>query len=109
MIYHITEAANWDKALRNGSYITESIANEGFIHASQLSQIQGALERYYLGVPNLVILAIDESKCTSAIKFELAPNVGENFPHIYGKLNIEAVMAVYAVFTDAGGSNTFLI
>jgi uncharacterized protein (DUF952 family) len=109
MIYHITEATTWDSALRNGFYATQSIATEGFIHASQLNQIQGALERYYIGVSNLIILAIDETKCTPTVKFELAPNVGEQFPHIYGKLNIDAVTAVYAVFTDAGGNNTYLI
>ncbi len=109
MIYHITTQAAWEHALIQGAYSHDSIAAEGFIHASHLVQIQATLQRYYGNQSNLVILAIDATKCTPEIKFEMANSVGEEFPHIYGNLNTDSVTAVYAVFKDAKSNTTFLI
>lgn len=109
MIYHITTLKAWQDALIVEVYTHDSIIYEGFIHASQLVQTQATLQRYYSNQTGLVILAIDTTKCTPEIKYEMADSVGEEFPHIYGKLNTDAVTAVYAVFKDAKGNNTFLI
>ncbi|MBC7412167.1 MAG: DUF952 domain-containing protein [Bacteroidia bacterium] len=109
MIYHITTLQAWQQALIIGTYTHDSLVYEGFIHASKLEQTQATLQRYYSTQTNLVILAINLAKCTTEIKYEMADSVGENFPHIYGKLNIDAVSAVYSVFKDDKGNNTFLI
>ncbi len=109
MIYHITTLQVWQQALIIGEYMHDSLVQEGFIHASKLEQIQATLQRYYSTQTNLVILAINPANCRPQIKYELANSVGEEFPHIYGKLNTDAVSVVYAVFKDAKGNNTFLI
>ncbi len=92
MIYHVVTAANWQKALQQGFYEAPSLALEGFIHTSKAEQVKGVLERYYAGQSNLLLLHIDESKLTAPLKFELAPSVNEEFPHIYGRLNVDAVV-----------------
>jgi uncharacterized protein (DUF952 family) len=109
MIYHITTLQAWQQALIIGAYTHDSLVYEGFIHASKLEQTQATLQRYYSMQTNLVILTINPANCTPQVKYELADSVGEEFPHIYGKLNTDAVSAVYAVFKDAKGNNTFLI
>ena len=94
MIYHVITAINWQKAIEQGFYEAESLSEEGFIHSSKAEQVQGVLQRYYVGQTNLLLLHIDEAKLTSPLKFELAPSVNEEFPHIYGPLNIDAVTKV---------------
>ena len=91
MIYVVT-ADNWKAALAQGYYAADSLATEGFIHTSKESQVKGVLERYYQNQTNLLLLQIDETKLTAELKFELAPSVNEEFPHIYGRLNIDAVI-----------------
>jgi len=97
MIYHITTKSNWDKAIANGAFDTESLYTEGFIHSSKKEQVAGVLERYYKNVTDLLMLHIDESKLTSPLRYELAPSINESFPHIYGKLNIDAVVEVESI------------
>ena len=94
MIYHVVTETNWQKALKQGFYEAESLADEGFIHTSKAEQVAGVLNRYYKDQSNLLLLHIDEKKLTAPLKYELAPSVNEEFPHIYGRLNIDAVIKV---------------
>ena len=92
MIYHIVTANAWRAALAQGFYQAASLATEGFIHTSKQSQVKGVLERYYLNQADLLLLHIDESKLTVLLKYELSPTVNEEFPHIFGRLNLDAVI-----------------
>jgi len=94
MIYHVVTEANWQNALQQGFYEAASLATEGFIHTSKAEQVAGVLNRYYQHESNLLLLHIDETKLTAPLKYELAPSVNEEFPHIYGRLNLDAVVKV---------------
>jgi len=94
LIYHITTEGEWEDAKRNGFYIAPSLKTEGFIHCSEQQQVKGVLERYYSGKTALIKLVIDAKKLTSELKYELAPSVNENFPHVYGPINLDAVVNV---------------
>ncbi len=94
MIYHVISEASWQKALQQGFYEAESLHTEGFIHTSKEEQVAGVLKRYYQGQSNLLLLHIDETKLTALLRHELAPSVNEEFPHIYGRLNLDAVINV---------------
>ncbi len=92
MIYHVTKKQAWQKALQKGFYEAASLSTEGFIHTSTLPQVAGVLNRYYKNEVDLILLHIDESKLTSPVKYEMAPSVNELFPHIFGPININAVI-----------------
>jgi uncharacterized protein (DUF952 family) len=94
MIYHVTDKANWEQALAAGFYEAPSLHSEGFIHASSIHQVAGVLDRYYKNKTDLVLLHIDESQLVSQVKYELAPKVNEIFPHIFGAVNIDAIINV---------------
>lgn len=94
MIYHITSSAEWKEALQKGEYSAPSLAQEGFIHASTRAQVVDSANRFYKGKPGLVILCIDPARLAVDLRYELAPSVGQEFPHLYGPLNLEAVTAV---------------
>lgn len=94
IIYHVTTKKEWESALADGGYIAPSLATEGFIHCSQEQQVNGVLERYFKGQSNLVKLTIDTDKLTSRYLLERSPSINEDFPHIYGPINIAAVIEV---------------
>ena len=90
-IYHIVLPATWEQVRGEPLYRHESLAAEGFIHCSYEGQINGVIERYYAGRGELVILTIDTSKL--AARFVAEPSTGgEIYPHIYGPLNMSAVV-----------------
>ena len=92
MIYHITTKQQWEDAQTNGFFEEPSIHTEGFIHNSTAEQVAGVLERYYKGKIDLLLLHIDETKLDAELKYELAPSVNEMFPHLFGPLNLNAVV-----------------
>jgi uncharacterized protein (DUF952 family) len=92
MICHIVSRPHWEAAIAQGFYEAETLEVEGFIHASKEDQVQGVLERYYRGQKDLLLLHIDETKLTAELKYELAPSMNEEFPHIFGRLNTDAVI-----------------
>jgi uncharacterized protein (DUF952 family) len=94
IIYHITTESEWEAARTNGLYVSPSLAEEGFIHCSQAEQIAGVLERYFTGKTNLVKLSIDTDKLSSRLIYEWSPSIADTFPHIYGPININAVLMV---------------
>lgn len=94
MIYHVTTKAAWQEALYQGCYEAPSLTTEGFIHLSKKEQVKGVLERYYNNINDLLLLHVDENKLNAELKFELSPSVNQEFPHLYGRLNIDAVVEV---------------
>ena len=72
--------------------ITALLVIEGFIHCSTEAQVQGVLERYYADKTNLVKLVIDTNLLTHPLKYEFSPSIEEEFPHIFGTINLEAVI-----------------
>ena len=94
MIYHVTDKESWDKAIQNDSYINPSLELEGFIHMSTKSQVAGVLERYFKNRTNLLLLHVDEQLLKAEIRYELSPSLQEEFPHVYGAINLDAVVNV---------------
>jgi uncharacterized protein (DUF952 family)/RimJ/RimL family protein N-acetyltransferase len=92
LITHICPQAEWEAALVAGEYRSGSLAEAGFIHASRPDQVDNTGARYFKGLPDLLLLWIDPNAVRSEIRWE--PADGDVFPHIYGPLNLEAVIQV---------------
>ena len=102
MILHITSREKWDAAQRAGVYRGDTLDTEGFIHCSEIGQVVASANRFYPDQHGLVLLCIEPSLLHSELRYELASN-GEQFPHIYGPLNPDAVTKVVALEPDADG------
>lgn len=112
MILHITTYADWENALGEGVYRSESLNTDGFIHCSTSKQVVEVANRFYAGRDDLVLLCIDRKKVQSLVHFE-APvhpdgslktaDTIELFPHIYGPLNLDAVVQVIEFAPDSDG------
>jgi uncharacterized protein (DUF952 family) len=92
VIYHVTTVGEWEKALQKGVYKTISLETEGFIHCCSMEQIPGVLQRYFIGKTNLIALTIHTGQLLAPVKYEPSPKVNELFPHIYGHINLDAVV-----------------
>ena len=112
MIYHITRRKVWQIALSMGHYLAESLAAEGFIHCSTRSQVLPVAENFYKGQGGLILLGIEPTRLTSTLRWELPsdgtppPGVSEGdlFPHIYGPINLDAVVSVADLEKDPQGN-----
>ena len=94
MIYHILTEEAWAAARAAGVYHPASLDSEGFIHASKLEQVAGSLDNYFKGVPHLLLLHIDERRLKARLVWENTVGGSIDFPHIYGPLNLDAVVEV---------------
>ncbi len=94
VIYHVTTSNAWEEAQAKQSYVPKDFEKDGFIHCSIERQIEGVLERFYKGQTGLVKLKIEKAKVQRPVLFELADDLNELFPHIYGPLNLDSVVAV---------------
>ena len=112
MIYHITSRAAWQQAQATGEYRADSLQTEGFIHCSTLSQVLPVANNFYKGQSGLILLEIEPALLSPDLKWEPPSGgtpppgvpVGEMFPHIYGPINLSAVVKVFDLETNSGGS-----
>ena len=101
IIHHICPRTDWQAAQENGEYRAESLDIEGFIHFSRAEQVQGTANNYYRGQQGLVLLKVVVTKLTAVLKWE---DSGEDiFPHLYGPLNLDAVVDVEDFPPDPDG------
>ncbi len=101
-ILHITSNQQWQNAKQTGVYRCASLDSEGFIHCSTTQQVVWVANSFYRGQRSLVLLCIDPAKVQSEIKYEGLEG-GEQFPHLYGELNLDAVVDVVDFEPDSEG------
>jgi uncharacterized protein (DUF952 family) len=64
---------------------------DGYIHLSTADQLQGTLEKHFAGQGGLVIAEIDLAILKDSVKWEVSRG-GALFPHVYGAINMKAVL-----------------
>lgn len=104
MILHIAEKPDWEQAQSSGIYQAPSLEEEGFIHCSTVEQVLGPANTMFHGRQGLLLLVIDPERVKEEIVFEDCYESGEAFPHIYGALNLEAVVQAIPFPPQADGS-----
>jgi glutathione S-transferase len=114
MIYHLALESDWLHAQAGvGEYRVSSIGSDlddvGFIHCSFGHQLQQVADAFYRGRLDVVLLCIDESKLTSPIREENTEGGTQMFPHIYGPLNVDAVVSVRLLETASDGTLAIVV
>jgi uncharacterized protein (DUF952 family) len=98
---HIARRREWEGARAAGSYrisTREKSLDDGaeFIHASYPEQVSLVANFAYADEPEpLCLLVIDTDLLTAPVRDEDPDGSGTDFPHIYGPLNLDAVVAVH--------------
>jgi uncharacterized protein (DUF952 family) len=99
-ILHIAFVEHWEAAQEAGSYRWSTRGkslDDGatFIHASRPEQVAMVANFVYADVAEpLCLLVIDTGRLVSAVCDEDLDGIGISFPHIYGPLNLDAVVGV---------------
>ena len=114
MIFHITTPMAWNEAKNAGEYRAASLLTEGFIHCSTLSQVIPVANLYYKGQSGMILLQIEPTLLSSDLKWEPPsggtppPGVpeGDPFPHVYGPINLDAVVDEIELVADSNGQFT---
>lgn len=106
MIFHIAELSDWQAAQESGDYRISTrgrtLADEGFIHASQRHQILDIADAFYRDAGPVVLLSIDPARLSAPVQDdEVAPGI--IFPHIYGPINLDAVVSAAPLERDPNG------
>lgn len=104
MIFHITTQDLWEGAVFTGHYHDHALDVDGFIHCSLSQQLIGSANKYFHGQAGLVILCIAAENVTAPIIYEDSYDSGQEFPHIYGVLNLDAVKQVIPFPVNNDGS-----
>lgn len=102
-VYHILPQAAWDLAQQKGNYAPSSIQTEGFIHCSMFTQVIGSANLFFKGQSDLLLLQIAADQLQATLVYENTMGGNELFPHLYGTLNLGAVIHVYTMETDNNG------
>jgi uncharacterized protein (DUF952 family) len=106
VIYHLTARDAWTAAHTPGVYEAPSLADEGFIHCSaDEAQALRVAERLYAGVTGLQLLDVDTDKLNAEVRREPSRS-GEIYPHIYGRINLDAVVRVRDLTLDSDGRHS---
>jgi uncharacterized protein (DUF952 family) len=112
MIYHITSSQAWQQAKQRGDYRADSLESEGFIHCSTETQFLPVAENFYKGQTGLLLLKIDPARLSSELRWEPPtggppPGIpaGDLFPHVYGPINLDAIVNVYDLESNPDGSH----
>ncbi len=85
---HLVPRADWEGADPQAPWAPPSLSDEGFVHLSFPHQVDGTVERHFGPDADLVVLTVDLDRLRCDVRVEAG------FPHAYGALDREAILAV---------------
>jgi uncharacterized protein (DUF952 family) len=107
IIYKIVAEPLWREAERNGRFTGAPIdVSDGFIHFSTAGQAKETAAKHFAGQTGLLLVAIDGVKLGDALKYEVSRG-GALFPHLYGPLDLNAVVWVQPLPLGTDGLHQF--
>jgi uncharacterized protein (DUF952 family) len=91
--YKVLTQAQMDALEADGSFAGAPVdLADGYIHLSTAEQLTGTVDKHFAGQDDLHIVAVDLDALEGAVRWE--ESRGEQlFPHLYGKLPLDAVVA----------------
>lgn len=90
--------------LETGSFTGAPVdLQDGYIHLSTAAQLQETLDKHFAGQSGLWLAAVDLEALGDAVKWEESRG-SQLFPHIYGDLPLDAVIAYSELYYEADGT-----
>lgn len=107
IIYKIATNSQWEAAKSNGCFKGAPIdLQDGYIHFSTNAQVRETAAKHFSGQSGLLLLSVDASRLGDALKYEVSRG-GVLFPHLYGELPLDAVLAADAMPIGTDGIHKF--
>ncbi|MDW3219272.1 MAG: adenosine deaminase [Acidimicrobiales bacterium] len=102
-LVHLTEREVWEAVGPSGSYLPREWDRDGFIHLSSLPQLLTPANRFYRGRDDLVAVVLDAHLLGAAVVWEAGTGTVERFPHLYGAITADAVLAEVPLHSEPDG------
>jgi uncharacterized protein (DUF952 family) len=93
-IFHFINRSDLDRNLNDRELAVPSLASQGFIHCSTLDQVIGVANFIAPYDEEMQLIEIDEDRVIPEIRYENLDGGETLFPHIYGPLNRDAIIAI---------------
>jgi uncharacterized protein (DUF952 family) len=93
-IYHLVWESDWNRWVEEDLYRPESLQTEGFVHCTREPEKLLEVANLFFADhrdEKLILLSLDEDLLGSEVRYE-DPGVGHLFPHIYGPIEIAAIL-----------------
>jgi uncharacterized protein (DUF952 family) len=104
-IYKICSASAWREAERQGVYRgSADDARDGFIHFSTASQLAETARKHFFGQTGLFLIEVDADLLGEPLRWEHSRH-DELFPHLYGELDLGAVIGVLEMRARSDGTH----
>jgi uncharacterized protein (DUF952 family) len=102
--YKVLTADQLERLEHEGSF-AGSAADEadGYIHLSTADQLDETIARHFAGQEDLQLVAVDLDALGDAVRWEPSRG-GALFPHVYGALTLDVVIAYSALEREPDGS-----
>lgn len=95
MVVIINMEKSYYNKIKDRSIFGESlICEDGFIHGCFKEQFHLIAPRFKGKEEDYIVMIIDTDRLISEVKLEYSSSLKQDFPHIYGKINKEAVVDV---------------
>ncbi len=102
IIYHLVPKRFYEPQTKNAVYLPKPFAQDGFIHctkrADEMARVANLFYKQERG-PH-VYLYIETKKVKAKIQYD---DAAKKFPHIYGGLNHDAIVAIKTARRDQDG------
>lgn len=106
-ILKICSADEWRAAEAAGRFQGSPVdRKDGFIHFSTWDQVAETAARHYPEQDGLVLVSVDDDRLGDDLKWEESRG-GDLFPHLYGDLDLTAVVAVDPLPLGTDGLHKF--
>lgn len=99
-IFHFINQTDLDRALNDRELVVPSLGSQGFIHCSKLSQVIAVANFLAPYDEEMRLIEIDEERVDPEIRYENLDGKDVLFPHIYGPLNRNAIVAIHRMEWD---------
>jgi uncharacterized protein (DUF952 family) len=103
VILHVTPGSYWQHAKTDYYFYPDSLKKNGYISCATKEQVLGSAQFLYRDKLDQKVLIINPEKVKAQIVYEDTHNTGQTFPHIYGALNLDAIIKVIDFKPDSNG------
>jgi len=104
LIFHLVKKKDWKEQKKEARYHPEVLDSKGFIPCSSGNNIEEIANRLFRGERRILLIVINTTLIEPELKYEQNMEGGVSYPHIYGPLNLDAVIDKIELVPEEDGS-----
>lgn len=97
-IHHVMTPEDWAAFQAGGtsrvSTRGRTLEEEGFVHCSFPDQVDRVVAAFFADLPEVAVVTLDRDRISAPVVVEAAVDGSGEYPHVYGPLNLDAVVEV---------------